>query len=557
MRASSGRRLHIVLWSVTALLLVLYLLIGQPVRAARDAWLNGDHEPALESLNRWSKLRLRPADYDTLLAAILLERGDPAAAARLQRLANHEPQLFPLVRKETVAHRLVTTGKYGEFLQFDSVARQRFEGSDLALYRAAAQLGMDRLPEASTTFNAIDPEDVDSGKYATLRTAIDQRQQGSYPLILDREGRTIAAWVIANGDLVAVNRDFGLLVDREGGELTFEHHIQELGTSATLETTLDSFIQRAALEALGPYRGSLVAIDTTNNTILAVANNSGGGPASNLAFSGGYEPGSVVKVLTGLAAVDQGLPMDQLFPMPCEGWIAIEGKQFFDWARHGTLTDLGEAMAVSCNVTFGNLGLKIGGETLLAFLRSAGFDSSADLGIFDVPLGTTKGMPRGDYDLANLGIGLEQYTMNALHIAIVASSVANGGTMIPPKILESRRSILGDPLHGTEPALTGTRIASAEATRVIAETMKRVVASERGTGRRAVVPGLEIAMKTGTAGDAAGGFDSVILAFAPADSPRIAIGMIAEDSGPAEFAGARIAHDFFRLVEPRIRAGSQ
>ncbi|HUF18985.1 MAG TPA: penicillin-binding transpeptidase domain-containing protein [Thermoanaerobaculia bacterium] len=550
--AISGRRLLITLWGVAFLLAAMYLAIGQPVRGARDAWLAGDHESALRSLNRWSKLKLRPADYDTLLAAVLLERGDPAAVARLERVANHEPQLLPLVNKETVARRLVSIGRYGEFLQFDSVARQRFESSELALYRAAAQLGMDRLPEATTTFNAIDSGKVETQKYETLRTAIDQRRQGTFPLVIDRDGRTIATWVMANNDLVAVNQDYALLVDSEGGALTIESHIGRLGTNATLETTLDSTIQRAALEALGPYRGSLVAIDTTNNTILAVANNSGTGPRANLAFSGSNEPGSVVKVLTGLAAVEQGLPLSELFPMSCEGWVAIEGRQFFDWARHGTLVDMGEAMAVSCNVAFGNLGLKLGGERLLAFLRSAGFDGSADLGLFAVPLGTTKGMPAGDYDLANLAIGLEQYTMNALHIAMVASSLANGGSMVTPTILRSRRSIMGEPLPAAEP-LPVTRIASAESTRAIVETMRRVVESERGTGRRAVVPGLPIAMKTGTAGDAVGGFDSVILAFAPADAPRIAIGMIAEDAGPAEFAGARIAHDFFRIVEPHIR----
>ncbi len=550
-----ARRAHIILWLLVLLLAAVYLAVGQPVRGARDAWLAGDGDSALRSLNRWSKLRLRAADYDTLLAAVLLERGDPAAADRLSRLSAHEPQLWPLVSKEQVAERLVSVGRYREFLQFDSVARQRFEGAQMALYRAAAQLGMDRLPEATTTFDAIDPDDVDSQKYTTLRTAIEQRKQGTFPLVIDRSGKTIATWVIANSDLVAVNRDFSLLIDREGGALTFEHHIETLGTNASLETTLDSEIQRIAVESLGSFRGALVAIDITDNTILAVASNSGGGARSNLAFAGMSEPGSVVKVLTGLAALEAGVQLQEHFPLRCEGWVAIEGRQFFDWARHGTLADMGEAMAVSCNVAFGNLGMKLGGEKLLEFLRSAGFDGSADLGIFSVPLGATKGLPAGDYDLANLSIGLEQETMNALHIAIIASALANGGAMVDPRILRERRSILGDPLPSSD-RLTARRIASAESTRAIVGTMKRVVDSERGTGRRALVPGLAIAMKTGTAGDAAGGFDSLILAFAPADAPRIAIGMIAEDAGPAELAGARIAHEFFSRVEPLIRTPS-
>jgi cell division protein FtsI/penicillin-binding protein 2 len=56
-------------------------------------------------------------------------------------------------------------------------------------------------------------------------------------------------------------------------------------------------------------------------------------------------------------------------------------------------------------------------------------------------------------------------------------------------------------------------------------------------------------MKTGTAGNA--GLQSVIVAFAPVDHPRIAFGMIALDAGPAEFAGAKIAHDFLDAVKGR------
>ena len=57
-------------------------------------------------------------------------------------------------------------------------------------------------------------------------------------------------------------------------------------------------------------------------------------------------------------------------------------------------------------------------------------------------------------------------------------------------------------------------------------------------------------MKTGTAGERP--YNALIMAFAPADHPRIAIGMIAEHAGPAEFEGARIAHDFFSAMKPQL-----
>jgi cell division protein FtsI/penicillin-binding protein 2 len=60
-------------------------------------------------------------------------------------------------------------------------------------------------------------------------------------------------------------------------------------------------------------------------------------------------------------------------------------------------------------------------------------------------------------------------------------------------------------------------------------------------------------MKTGTAGERKTGLEALILAFAPAESPRIAFGIIGEDAGPAEFAGAKIAHDFVEAMQPRLK----
>ncbi|MCU1244562.1 MAG: FtsI5, partial [Acidobacteria bacterium] len=98
-----------------------------------------------------------------------------------------------------------------------------------------------------------------------------------------------------------------------------------------------------------------------------------------------------------------------------------------------------------------------------------------------------------------------------------------------------------------------SRLASQEAAETMARAMVAVATKPKGTGRRAPVEGLTMAMKTGTAGSRQdGGLESVIIAFAPAENPRIAFGMIAEDAGPAEFAGAKIAHDFLAAMKGRL-----
>jgi cell division protein FtsI/penicillin-binding protein 2 len=64
---------------------------------------------------------------------------------------------------------------------------------------------------------------------------------------------------------------------------------------------------------------------------------------------------------------------------------------------------------------------------------------------------------------------------------------------------------------------------------------------------------VSLALKTGTAGKRENGYNAVIIAFAPVESPKIAFGIIAENAGPAEFAGAKIAHDFLVQVRDRLK----
>jgi cell division protein FtsI/penicillin-binding protein 2 len=91
-----------------------------------------------------------------------------------------------------------------------------------------------------------------------------------------------------------------------------------------------------------------------------------------------------------------------------------------------------------------------------------------------------------------------------------------------------------------------------EAAEHVIAGMQAVVARPAGTGRRAAVEGMTLAMKTGTAGHEANGFNSLIMGFAPVEGPKIAFAIIAEDAGPAEFAASRIAHDFVTAVAPNL-----
>ncbi|MDQ6799337.1 MAG: penicillin-binding transpeptidase domain-containing protein [Acidobacteriota bacterium] len=411
------------------------------------------------------------------------------------------------------------------------------------LNRAAAYAATDHVDKADAMLKSVDPK---APKYNILRAAIAERKAGAAPYVFDRTGRAIASR--RDHSVIATNSDFAPLMN--GGALTIGAQVDRLGVTATIDTTLDPFVQKAALEALGSYHGSIVAIDPRTNEILAIANSA---PIANRALEKEYEPGSVIKVLTGLNALSIGTNVDAMFPYVCNGELTIDGRRFTDWVPqgHGKLNTIDDAMAVSCNIYFADLGLRLGPQRLESFMRSAGFDGQTDLGIFQVPLGRIVGRNFDNFETAFFAIGLEHEEINAIHLAMLASMVANRGVLTTPRLLRQRRSILGD-VVSVAPQQGTTRIASAAAAERMIGAMQAVATEPRGTGHRAEVEGLTLAMKTGTAGERKNGLEALIMAFAPVDKPKIAFSVIAEDAGPAEFAGAKIAHDFLEKMKPRL-----
>jgi penicillin-binding protein A len=553
-RDSRRSKLNPILFTIAALLALTWFLIGIPLNRAQSAWLDDEYESALTTLDRWSKLRLRPAEYEHLYAAVHLSRGDrQAAEPYLRGMAGRSPDWFSAIRKETTAEKLIARGRYESFLEYDTAVEQKRERPSLDLYRAAAQLGANRISEAQTTFATIDRRAVDEERFNTLRAAIEQRKSGNFPLVFDREGRTIASYQIANQDLVAVNSSFVAFVDESGGPTSIENHLRAIGTATTIHTTLDPQIQRAAIDALGNRRGSLVAIDPRTHEILAIASTPGEGQARNLAFEGQYEPASVMKPITAITAMESGVDFTGIFPLQCEGFIVIDGRQFFDWAQHAEVPGIDDAMAVSCNVAFGEMGLATGMEPMRQMAAALGFGSSLDLGLYEVGLGQLVGDVRTDFQIATFGVGLDHYLTNALHLAIIASTLANRGVWTDPVLLRARQSILGDVVESGPDSREPRRIASQQTVERVIQSMKAVVTHPAGTGRRAAIEGLDYAMKTGTAGDRSKGFDAVILGFAPAENPSIAFAFIAENVGKAEIEGATVTQSFLRQIRDRLR----
>ncbi|MCU1245803.1 MAG: FtsI, partial [Acidobacteria bacterium] len=448
--ARPRHRLRRILMPLAVALIVLAVLLAYvswlPLRQARDAWRAGRNVEAIEKAQSWSRLHLWPHQYEQLLAVACLSVGDTRGAAPHLRALTGTKLWLTVLPKEEVARRFFGRGRYAAFLDYDAASRELRESKEVPLYRAAAQAALNRIADAEVALRAVDRSAVDGRKLAALEAALAQRKQGSYPLVVDRDGRTIAAYQLANGDLVSVDVNFAALVEKEAGALTIESHLPQLGVNDTIETTLDPFVQKAAMDALGGFRGSLVAIDPRTNEILALASNRGNGPLANLAIEHQYEPGSVIKVLTGLNAVNSGVDLKAMFPYHCTGDLLIDGRHFGDWIAtgHGVLPTLDDALAESCNIAFADLGLRLGKDKLHSFMTAAGFDGQADLGLFRAPLGRTIPPIVNRFETAFYAIGLEHESVNALHLAMISSMVANRGVLTTPRLLRDRRSILGE-----------------------------------------------------------------------------------------------------------------
>ena len=534
--------------ALVLLIALLFAVAWMPLIEARDDWRAGKNAEAIATAGRWSQLHLWPSQYDQLLAAACLSAGNETAARPY--LSAIGRVWLPALAKAEVARHLFAQGRYRDFLAYDAASHER-DDAEVLLYRGAAQAATNQIDIADRTLRSIDASKVDRKKYDALRIAIGQRKNGTAPYVFDRSNAVIGVYHAQTNQVTAADPDFAPIIDADAGALTIGARVDQLGPNATIETTLDPFVQKAALAALGSYRGSLVAIDPQTNEILAIANSA---PKSNRALESRYEPGSVVKVITGLNALSIGVNVDSMFPYECKGYLEIDGRHFADWVPqgHGRLNSIDDALAVSCNVFFADLGLRLGRDHLQRFMNSAGFNAQANLGIFQVPLGRTTGEVFNNFETGFLAIGLQHAQINAIHLAMLASMMANHGVLTTPRLLRERHSILGEVI-AFAPQQGRTRIATAAAAERMIRAMQAVATEPQGTGRRAPVEGLSLAMKTGTSGDRKEGLEALIMAFSPVDKPKIAFGVIAESAGPAEFAGAKIAHDFLQRMQRRLQ----
>ena len=168
----------------------------------------------------------------------------------------------------------------------------------------------------------------------------------------------------------------------------------------------DLVVRRAAVEALGPYNGSVVVVDPASGRVLTIVN-------QKVAFSSGFQPCSTIKVVAALAALSESL-VDR------NTLIRLYGR---------TKMDMTEALAHSNNVYFANLGQKLGFDRVLYYARLFGLGERAGFAISDEQAGLLPDAPPRDGGvgmMTSFGSGI---SVTPLELAALMSAVANGGTL--------------------------------------------------------------------------------------------------------------------------------
>jgi penicillin-binding protein 2 len=365
-----------------------------------------------------------------------------------------------------------------------------------------------------------------------------------------------------------------------------------------IQLHLDIRLQQITERLLEGRRASVVAIDPKTGGILTLVSKPGYDPnlfvtgisskdyealrdsrdlpLFNRAIRGGYPPGSTVKPITALAAIDTGAvsPGYTIFD---PGWYTLTkgGRKYRDWKKfgHGRV-NMNEAIAQSCDTWFYDVAHKMGVDPMSDYLGRFGFGSVTSL---DLPEALGQILPSKEWkkrrrkeswytgDSLNLSIGQGFLVSTPLQLATATAVIANRGKWVQPRMLQGIKTEAEDGNQNLEmPEVTSVQLPRKDVVLnqeknwdVIIKSMHDVMHSETGTARLSGAGAqYKIAGKTGTAQVVGIKQDeeydaeklaeihrdhALFVAFAPIDDPQIAISVVVENGGGGSSTAAPIA----------------
>ena len=317
------------------------------------------------------------------------------------------------------------------------------------------------------------------------------------------------------------------------------------------------------VEAAGAAWGTAVALDPETGAILALANVPTFDPNRAGAFSDAarrnhaivdrIEPGSTFKLVTAVGALESGrVAPEDVFDTGA-GWRVFHGRTVQDARGYGRIT-FGDAIAKSSNIAMAEAAERMGRGPLYQAARDLGFGQPT---FVDLP-GEVAGSLRRpeDWSGATLTSMSRGYAVEVtpLQLAVAYSALANGGLLVRPYVVAERR----DPSTGRvvwRARQDSVRRAFREETAARLMPHFEAVVAEGGTAPRAMVTGLRVAGKTGTAKRAAGGsygnaYRASFVGMFPAEAPEVVLAIVL-DNPRNGYSGGTVAAPIFGATARR------
>ena len=357
--------------------------------------------------------------------------------------------------------------------------------------------------------------------------------------------------------------------------------------------TLNSELQRTAYESMAEKKGSVVAMDPRNGEILAMIsmpsfnptaislglsqsdfdklNRDKKKPLFNRATAGQYPPGSTVKPMLALGALDMGI-VDSEYYLPCEGEFKLPNysRPFRDWATHGSV-NAKRAIQASCDVYFYETAVEMGIERMSTFLKkfNLGEKTKLDLGNEKKGVVPNQEWKRNNFkskenqnwylgETVIAGIGQGYMLATPMQLAYATSVIANRGFAFKPHILKQINLKDSDEALITQSErIDHVMNIDDKYWDIVFDGMNAVVNEQRGTAYGVFPENSDIAGKTGTSQvfsmDKRSGDDvpeelrdhGLFIGFAPINNPEIVIAVLVENGGGGRVAAAPVAEKMF------------
>jgi cell division protein FtsI (penicillin-binding protein 3) len=337
----------------------------------------------------------------------------------------------------------------------------------------------------------------------------------------------------------------------------------------TIDEVIQYIAERELDKAFKKYNAksaSIIVIDPHTGRILAMANRPtydlndhsevSKDVIRNRAICDLFEPGSVFKIVTASAALEEKRVTEEDVFFCENGAYKVGGRILHDHKPHGNLT-FRQVIEESSNIGTVKVAQLLGPDTLYHYIKAFGFgtklgvDISGEISGMIIPV---RSWSKSSITAIPMGQGVG---VTALQLASAISVIANGGQLMKPYIIDSVRDASGRLIKQNKPALI-RKVISVDTSLRIKKILTGVI--EEGTGRLGKVEGFSAAGKTGTAQKlepdgtySHNKFVASFIGFAPAEDPLITIVVTVDEPHPYYFGGVVAAPVFQKVAGDVIR----